>query len=134
MKETAICIYCRKEKALDRFPPHPKHKNGRQSSCRVCDNKGKINRYRLDGGEKVAWNNRKYRYGITKDGFMKLKEKQFGLCIICCEKLPEDRKIHVDHDHYTGEVRGLLCPRCNLAVGIFENNKDLIGNIVDYLE
>ena len=75
-----------------------------------------------------------YHNGITKDNFIKLKEKQFGLCAICYEKLPDDRKIRVDHDHYTGEVRGLLCSRCNLAVAIFENNKDLIGNVVDYLE
>jgi len=128
----AICIKCG-PKPRSHFTKNKKHKNGLQSKCKKCANEDAKLRYKKDNGDKMSWNMRKYRYGITKNDFMKLKDKQFGLCTICYEKLPEDKKIHVDHDHETGKVRGLLCPRCNIAVGIFENNKNLIGNIVDYL-
>lgn len=70
---------------------------------------------------------------ITIEEFDERFEKQFGLCKICQEKLPEKRKVHVDHSHKTGEVRGLLCSKCNTLLGMLEGRENIIGNIVDYL-
>jgi len=70
-------------------------------------------------------------------------KKQNGVCAIC--KQPETRKRHnkvdnlsVDHDHSTGKIRGLLCYRCNLLIGLFKNNlelfKEIFEAITEYLK
>ena len=65
----------------------------------------------------------KSRYGITVDQYNQLLEKQDGHCALCPATTgwkKFDRPLHVDHDHITGKVRGLLCSRCNLVVGVIE--------------
>ena len=71
-------------------------------------------------------------FGITEDEFNFLYEKQNGECAICNVK-PTGYKIHVDHDHVTGQVRGLLCVKCNLALGLFMDEKKLLMKAIDYL-
>ena len=80
----------------------------------------------------------KVRYGITIEDFDKLLEKQNGLCAIC-QSPPSDcnrgnHTLHVDHDHTTGEVRGLLCFRCNRAIGLFGENISNIDAASAYLK
>jgi hypothetical protein len=64
----------------------------------------------------------KKRYGITAEVYDSLLEKQGGVCA-CCGKAPEKLPgnfralLHVDHDHQTGDVRGLLCAFCNWFIG-----------------
>lgn len=58
------------------------------------------------------------RYGMTVEDYERLFEKQNGCCAICRihrDKL--NRALDVDHDHKTGEIRGLLCKKCNVALG-----------------
>ena len=55
------------------------------------------------------------RYGINAGQFLKLSERQRWCCDICTKPLP--RRAHVDHDHATGRVRGLLCWPCNRLIG-----------------
>jgi len=128
------CCRCCKEKKESSFGNDIRHISGKKSICKNCEKEDNKKRYKNDNGEKQSWNNRMYRYGISQEDFNKMFEKQFGLCSICLEKLPDKRKIHIDHNHYTREIRGLLCARCNIIVAVFENNKELIGNVVDYLE
>lgn len=52
------------------------------------------------------------QYGLTPDQYDALFTQQGGVCAICKAE-PKTKKLAVDHDHDTGEVRGLLCPRCN---------------------
>jgi len=61
----------------------------------------------------------------------KLFEYQKGLCAICGNKLI---KANTDHDHKSGEVRGLLCARCNRALGRFGDRLDLLQAAVLYLQ
>ena len=63
----------------------------------------------------------KYYYGLTDKDYTQLLRKQEGGCAIC--KLPQSnfkRRLDIDHDHTTGEVRGLLCSACNRHLGIWE--------------
>jgi len=53
--------------------------------------------------------------GVSDDEYARLLEAQGGGCAICGAK-PKTRRLHVDHDHKTGKVRGLLCHRCNRAL------------------
>jgi hypothetical protein len=61
-------------------------------------------------------------YGITYDFYLALYQFQGGRCYIC-RKVPKSRRLAVDHDHETGEVRGLLCS------GQRSCNHDVLGNI-----
>lgn len=53
--------------------------------------------------------------GVTDDEYERLLAAQGGGCAIC-GSTPKTRRLHVDHDHRTGRVRGLLCMRCNRAL------------------
>lgn len=70
-----------------------------------------------------------YRYGITEKLFISILGNQLGRCAICCIPMIEPC---VDHNHKTGEIRGLLCHGCNLQVGRYENMKR--SQIEYYLE
>lgn len=67
----------------------------------------------------------KRMYGITLEEYNQMKQEQNGKCAICSceEKFKQNEKIKnlcVDHDHKTGEIRGLLCHRCNIALSVIE--------------
>jgi len=64
--------------------------------------------------------NLRLRYGITRGDWNVLFAAQAGLCAIC----HGEHTLHVDHDHVTGEVRGLLCRNCNWIVGSIEKSND----------
>jgi Recombination endonuclease VII len=70
--------------------------------------------------ERQKWYFRKHRYGLTPTLFEEMMRAQKGLCPICGCPIKDDRRTHVDHDHETNEVRGLLCARCNAGVGFVE--------------
>lgn len=77
------------------------------------------------------------RYGITVDYYNSMLAKQGGGCALCgckdsgCSK--KDR-LHVDHCHTTGKVRGLLCTNCNQGLGKFKDNPDRLRKAAEYLE
>jgi hypothetical protein len=73
-----------------------------------------------------------YLYGLTVDGYNKLLKKQKGKCFICQQK-PSNKKLCVDHDHETGEVRGLLCDKCNRGLGLFDDSVERLQRAVEYL-
>ena len=74
----------------------------------------------------------KYKYGITRKHFDAILKAQDYKCAIC-EKEITDQEPHIDHDHFTGIVRGLLCGKCNIALGLFNDNPDLLNKAVQYL-
>lgn len=60
------------------------------------------------------------RYGITLEEYNAKLEEQGGVCAICEEECKTGGRLDIDHSHLTGEVRGLLCRRCNLRLGTYE--------------
>lgn len=83
-------------------------------------------------------------YGITVNEYEVMLETQGGVCWIC-EKPQKNRRLSVDHKHEKGEkrrsprlrrsrVRGLLCWRCNTALGKFDDNPTFLRKAADYLE
>jgi len=58
---------------------------------------------------------------------------QGGTCAIC-DSPPGSRRLAIDHDHATGVVRGLLCPRCNTGLAYFRDRPELFRTAADYLE
>jgi hypothetical protein len=76
---------------------------------------------------------RQSKYGISPIEFAALLEQQAGLCAICCEPMVPGKQTHVDHNHSTGEVRGLLCNSCNVGVGMFKDDFIRLTSAVAYL-
>jgi hypothetical protein len=78
----------------------------------------------------------KSAYGITPEEYDKILESQSGVCGICkLEQATTARqyRLYVDHDHRTGQIRGLLCHTCNLGLGHFKDQIPLLQNATDYL-
>jgi len=78
----------------------------------------------------------KSAFGIDIEDYEKMLEKQNGTCAICGATQADARKhrLHVDHCHDTGKVRGLLCSNCNMGLGKFQDDLQLLKNAVSYLE
>jgi hypothetical protein len=80
----------------------------------------------------------KRRYGITYEDYQELLLKQNYCCAICKETHSNNKrtsgKLFVDHCHTTNRVRGLLCSRCNHALGQFDDSPDKLKNAILYLE
>jgi len=72
-------------------------------------------------------------YKITHKEKEDLVKKQNGMCAICGSSF-ENTKINVDHDHITGKVRGILCNKCNSAIGFFNDNVENLKSAIKYLE
>lgn len=72
------------------------------------------------------------KYGITEADYGRLLVAQGGRCAIC-GKLPGRVSLAVDHDHQTGEIYGLLHPRCNRALAPFEWDLDTLRAAAYYL-
>ena len=73
------------------------------------------------------------RYGITLKTYQEMHSKQSGKCKLC-ER--ENQKLVVDHNHTTGKVRHLLCYKCNIMVGHYEEliRLNLLNKVLEYLK
>jgi hypothetical protein len=75
----------------------------------------------------------KRTYGLTIKEYEAMLTGQGGVCRICKPPPPKGGKLHVDHDHNTGKVRGLLCRNCNHGLGNFKDNPFLLIEAYKYL-
>jgi hypothetical protein len=111
------------------------HPNGDSycSACKVI----RYNTFRKENPTKVAkysqTSRRRNTYGISPDQYKDLWESQIGLCGICFSILKEDRTTHIDHDHSTGIIRGLLCHNCNTALGLLKEDTETMKSMITYL-
>jgi len=72
------------------------------------------------------------KYGISLKQRNELFEKQGGVCAIC--KNTPKGSLHTDHSHSTGVVRGILCNKCNMALGLLKDNTEFLMNAIEYLK
>ena len=107
------CRMCHEVKSIDNF-------SGKAYVCNKC---------------RPQWNRIKgytfKKFGITYQDYLNILENQDNKCAIC-HKPFIDKTPHVDHDHRTGEVRGLLCSGCNTSLGHFDN-QDILKGIIAYI-
>lgn len=116
------CPLCSELKPGEDFITHPAAGAGRRIPfCRPC-NKAWHRRYRL-----------LKKYGISSDDYDQLLAAQDGRCAICQEH-PGERPLHVDHDHVTGSIRGLLCLTCNAGLGALRDSSHLLRAALTYLD
>lgn len=100
------------------------------------ENRSQYNEYRKELREK--WHKEgKYaskKYGINPTQFLILEQSQGGQCAICQNpQTGRFKRLVIDHCHRTGRVRGLLCSRCNLAIGSMKDDSELLLRAVRYL-
>ena len=151
------CTKCKEIKSSSNFYPDKSKKLGIHTICKSCQKQQQKN-YRKDP-EKVLklrevsrmWRienpersklsvrnatlKKKYGIGIEEYNIL-LEEQNFG-CAICEStdtKVSWSTNLHVDHDHDTGAIRGLLCQACNTSLGKMNNNPDLLRKAAEYLE
>ncbi len=122
-EDTKHCTVCREIKPLFEFGINPNRRKFAQSQCTECD-------------RKRAKENRIQKFGITLKQYDKILKKQGGKCKICGAKTPGYKnrgRFCVDHNHVTGKIRGLLCVNCNLGLGHFKDNVEILDLAKQYL-
>lgn len=110
--------------------------NGRVAYGQDCRDCLKVKWATPEWKDRQRDNNLKRLYGISAKEYDALLEKQNGVCAICKQESDatgKNSKLHVDHDHSTEMVRGLVCYRCNIAMGFLSEDWDRIYKILDYL-
>ncbi len=99
-----------------------------------ANKKKKEQQYYQKNKEVIFENYLKRTYDINLEHYNTLSEKQGGVCAICNQECVSGRRLAVDHNHDTGEVRGLLCCMCNRGLGNLGDNLDRLRAAVLYLE
>lgn len=143
---TKVCNGCLLEKSAAEFSNrYVKGRRYLRSRCKTCDSLS-LKEYRAANDELELRRKRrrssiKTEHGITEEDYLALSAKQDGRCAICritkCEITslePRRKRLHIDHCHATGRIRGLLCGPCNALLGLARDRPDVIRAAACYLE
>jgi len=92
-------------------------------------------RYNLKNKDKIKERRLLRDYGINNEQYDKLLKQQNNSCAVCGTHQSQlKRSLAVDHNHETGQIRGLLCDNCNIALGHLNESIDLLDKAKTYLE
>lgn len=140
-----VCSKCKEVKTLSNFRKK-KFKSGNyglHSHCKSCASSA-IKKWNENNPDKIAEYKSKYyykfrekftlkKYGLTEREYTRKLIEQNGVCAICNKQETSQRQLAVDHNHETGEIRGLLCGNCNRGLGHFQENLEILDKAKDYL-
>lgn len=133
------CPTCETWKMPDQFYKKANTVHGVNHECKSCTDKIHYRKMRLNP-DHMRDKNIQNQYGISLDDARALLEFQHGLCAnrACGKEIHIDgprneRKAFIDHCHSTGVVRGILCIRCNTALGLLEQKNITLG-LMEYIE
>jgi hypothetical protein len=90
--------------------------------CIVCETDQKLRKRE---------NRLNLKYRITPEEYNAYLENQYGRCAICAKF--SERTLHMDHDHETQQLRGLLCSNCNVGLGMFQDDPVLLRRALEYI-
>jgi hypothetical protein len=113
-----FCRTCKTIKPLTEWSRNRHASDGLQTRCKPCTSADARTKYFMKS------------YRMTEREVEALRASQGGVCAIC-RSAPA---VHVDHDHRTGEVRGMCCFSCNAALGHFKDDPAVLRRAADYLE
>lgn len=134
-----VCTGCGEAKPRDQYNNRKTGKDGLNSRCRPCVNAASLAWYQANR-DHVKKVHREYvlmsQYGISEAQFQELLEAQDGKCALCSLAFSQigRRNLCVDHDHQTGEVRGLLCRLCNRSIAQLGDNAEGLRRALAYLD
>ncbi len=119
------CSHCNVDKPLSSFNKNKDGLFGRRSICKLCVKEVYGKKYWEKSKEKHKWLRIKRIFGLSKSDYNRMFEEQYGCCAICgTHQSKLNTALAIDHSHFTGKIRDLLCNNCNLELGIYENRKD----------
>jgi hypothetical protein len=131
------CSKCKTDKSYSEYWKNKTTIDGYQSWCKPCWYNKTIEKLSGDTREKYLRMRKnghlKRKYNITLEEFEIMLKKQNGVCGICKTKT-KLKSLAVDHNHTTGQIRGLLCENCNRGLGMFRDNTDFLQQAIKYLE
>lgn len=104
-----------------------------------------VRNWQLKNPEKVRLykrnHHRRKSYGLSPEAYNKMAQRQNNRCALCGQletskdfRTGKARTLSVDHNHKTNKIRQLLCHRCNLGLGMFKDDIDLLQKVVKYLK
>ena len=148
MSDMKQCSKCKEIKSVSEFWKHRGHTDGLASNCKTCvyttnrkwqkNNPEKCKKYGekwiKNNPEKIKNNSLRQHHGITLEEFTQLFKHQNNSCKICGITEPPVKGWHVDHDHLTQHIRGILCHHCNVGIGHFKENITFLKNAINYLK
>jgi hypothetical protein len=143
-----VCTQCGFEKVLGDFSKDKSKRDGLRPYCKKCGvaytmqweatNRERRNAYRRanpapsNQGDPRYANHLAAAYGLSLDDYDKMLAAQEYRCAICADG--GSRRLAVDHCHETAKVRGLLCDKCNMGLGLFKDDPDRMMRAVGYLD
>lgn len=126
------CSVCRNIKAFSEFHSK-KNKLGINSKCKVCVSEYNSRRdyksYYHANSNNMKSAKRKHLYGLSEQEYQNMLLAQDNKCAACHDAT----KLVVDHCHTTGKIRGLLCRKCNTALGQLDDSKDKVVSLLEYI-
>ena len=150
MEATKKCCKCKVFKHVCEFTRDKTRHDGLNHYCKECNNakrktwnsenpdirKVYASEWKKKNSDKTSGYARKARYGLTREDYTAKLEAQGYKCECCDEPLTlgKSRNTHVDHDHESGQVRGILCRACNLMLGHARDNPEVLLKGATYLE
>ena len=133
LMDSKVCSKCKIEKPKSEFQKRHDRPIGVRPRCRDCQRKVDAE-YRLTDRGKRKYRTSQWRQSNIDISYDEYKEKYKlleGCCEICKEQLPS---LCVDHNHATGEIRGLLCTTCNLALEHLKESHKIMNNAIKYIK
>ena len=138
--ELLNCNRCNQDKPVSEFYKESKFTRGYRYACKKCE-APRFKAYRNYPGnrEKMAANKRRLRrakeYNFPPELYDERLTAQGNVCAICGTDTPGGRgQFHADHDHETNQPRGVLCHNCNVALGNFKDNPEILRAAIEYLQ
>ena len=131
-----LCTSCRQTLPVSAFALRKDTKVPRvRSNCRTCLAAMATlkNRENHSDAQVYWWSRQLAKYGLTPESWKELFDSQGGRCAICEVDVNGKKRFHVDHDHDTGEVRGILCTKCNIGIGALQDNASIVFSAYLYL-
>ena len=125
------CSKCKLSKSKTEFAKRSSKKDGLRSQCKACDQE-----YRNNNQDAVREYHYQNRYGISLEQYNNKLQAQNYCCDICGSSHVEHQRMKtlvVDHCHTTGQVRGLLCHSCNIAIGAVKEKEEILMACISYL-
>ena len=112
---------------------HPDRPAYGNSLCNQCYHKDWYQQNKAKCNTATRRNHLRTKYGMTEEDYRAMLIGQDGICLICSQELSKTRPV-IDHCHMTQQVRGILCDSCNIAIGKFRDDPDILRKAIKYLE
>lgn len=139
------CNKCGEQKEIDLFAKGKNYKDGRRNTCKKCHT-SYVKQYYKNNPDKREYNMKRYalyegnwqRHHLSKEKYEELLSVYNGKCHACKDRIATN----IDHDHNCCNksrscgkcVRGVLCSQCNTALGLLQDSRQKIKNLLEYIK